>query len=40
MKQRVEQFMNSCTESVFILETYSVRIIIVDVLLFTHCNFK
>ena len=34
---------NSCTQSVFILETYSwysVWIIIVEVLLYTHCNFK
>ena len=38
MKQRVEQL---CTISVFIqLETYSVRIIIIEVLLYTHCNFK
>ena len=30
MKQRVEQSLNSCTQSEFILETYSVRIIIVE----------
>ena len=29
-----------CTQSVFILETYNVRIVIVEVLLSTHCNFK
>ena len=31
---------NSCTQSVLILETYSVGIVIVEVLLYTHCNFK
>ena len=36
MKQQVEQLY---TVSVYI-ETYSVRIIIVEVLLYTHCNFK
>ena len=31
---------NICTQSVSILETYNIRIIIVEVLLSTHCNFK
>ena len=37
MKQRVEHLY---TVSVYILETCSVRIIIVEVLLYTRCNFK
>ena len=36
MKQQVEQLY---TVSVFI-ETYNVRIVIVEVLLYTNCNFK
>ena len=28
------------SQCLYILETYSVRIIIVEVLLYTHCNFK
>ena len=31
---------NSCTQSVFNLETYSVRIIIIEVLLYTHFKFE